>query len=440
MSETTITIWHDCYNASLRGLITPASFAHPAKMARRLCERILEHGQARGYWKPGDLLLDPFAGVFTTGLLGAYRGYRVIGVELEPKFFALANDNIALNAPKLAALGCTLRLPKGHPLPLLLPGASRRRVDRVVGAGLIPASSTPAGAISSPPYADSEQDYQEGWKRFHANHTPLHRNDIQRQASYGDTTGQLSELPPGDLPAIVGSISSPPYAQSVHDGNGIDPAKLTGNPTGPNSQALNDGYGNAPGQLGALPPGNPDAVTGALTSPPWQKTVEGGLTNFKDPESFAQQMTDRDGTGQRHGTTFKSRLAQIERESQKTYGNSEGQVGAESGDTYWAAVAAIYTQLFHLLPSGGALALVVKDYVKNKQRVPLCDQTTALLQAIGFTIPERIYAMLVEEHITPGLFGPISKKTSRKSFFRRLAEKKGSPEINWEEVIWAIKP
>ena len=33
-----------------------------------------------------------------------------------------------------------------------------------------------------------------------------------------------------------------------------------------------------------------------------------------------------------------------------------------------------------------------------------------------------------------------SKLIERKSFFRRLAEKKGAPPIDWEEVIWAIKP
>ena len=42
------------------------------------------------------------------------------------------------------------------------------------------------------------------------------------------------------------------------------------------------------------------------------------------------------------------------------------------------------------------------------------------------------------EDMFTGKSDPIHKE--RKSFFRRLAEKKGSPPIDWEEVIWAIKP
>jgi hypothetical protein len=67
---------------------------------------------------------------------------------------------------------------------------------------------------------------------------------------------------PGEA-AAVGlvdmAVSSPPYAQSVHDGNGIDQAKLTGNRPGPHTQAGADGYGTAPGQLGAMRPGTPPA-------------------------------------------------------------------------------------------------------------------------------------------------------------------------------------
>lgn len=47
-------------------------------------------------------------------------------------------------------------------------------------------------AISSPPYEDSDQNYKAGWKRFHNGREPLNANDIQREAEYGTTPGQLS--------------------------------------------------------------------------------------------------------------------------------------------------------------------------------------------------------------------------------------------------------
>jgi len=38
------------------------------------------------------------------------------------------------------------------------------------------------------------------------------------------------------------------------------------------------------------------------------------------------------------------------------------------------------------------------------------------------------------------MFGLPEKKVSRKSFFKNMAESKGSPEINWEEVLVVQKP
>ena len=58
-------------------------------------------------------------------------------------------------------------------------------------------------------------------------------------------------------------------------------------------------------------------------------------------------------------------------------------------------------------------------------------------EAHGFTLVEEIHASLVEHHGTQeGLFsGPQAVTTEKKSFFRRLAEKKGSPRIDHETVL-----
>jgi macrodomain Ter protein organizer (MatP/YcbG family) len=46
-----------------------------------------------------------------------------------------------------------------------------------------------------------------------------------------------------------------------------------------------------------------------------------------------------------------------------------------------------------------------------------------------------------DEHVGIDMFSREhrTKRTERKSFFRRLAEKNGSPAIDWEEVVWARK-
>jgi hypothetical protein len=110
-------------------------------------------------------------------------------------------------------------------------------------------------------------------------------------------------------------------------------------------------------------------------------------------------------------------------------------------NTYWGAVKRIYEQCFDVLKPGGVICVVIKAFVKAGKIVPLPEQTWELLQHVGFEPVERVRAMLVKEDSHPGLFdGPVVKKTERKSFFRRLAERKGSPAIDFEEVLFCRKP
>lgn len=351
--------WHGCYDTSLKGLIVPDAFAHPAKMARGLCERIFDHGAARGYWKPGDTIVDPFGGICTTGLIGAYRGYRCITVELEEKFVALGNANIDKNRRHLERLGL--------PVPAHVQGDSRKLGDVVQAA---------SGSVFSPPFVDSLDAGRVD---------PAARRELAR----ANGISNAEHVSPIDMERI-----------------------------GKRDQA----YGTAPGQIGAMKEGDHTAVVGAITSPPYADS------DIKPTALGAGKATrsDGDSAGRNKGDYL--------------YPESGGQIGTLSADTYWAAMAEVYGSLRDVLAVGGAAAIVVKDYVKNKQRVLLCDQTCQLLEAIGFTVVERCRAWLVKEHTTPTLFGDDhTTRTERKSFFRRLAEKNGSPRIDWEEVIWAVR-
>ena len=127
--------WASCYDLSYRGIIVPEAFGHPAKMSRGLLTRILRHAKEEGWLKANDICLDVFAGVGTTLLLGAYEGYRCIGIELEKTFVDLTTKNIALHAKKLAALGC--------PQPVIIQGDSRNLSAILQEADLI---------VSSPPF------------------------------------------------------------------------------------------------------------------------------------------------------------------------------------------------------------------------------------------------------------------------------------------------
>ncbi len=124
------------------------------------------------------------------------------------------------------------------------------------------------------------------------------------------------------------------------------------------------------------------------------------------------------------------------------YGAADGQLGAVTGETFWHAARDIVSECYAILRPGGVSAWVVKDFVRNKARVPFCDDWCKLLEACGFVVTHRAHAMLVKETSHPDLFGGADhvERTERKSFFRRLAEKKGSPKIDFEEVVFARKP
>ncbi len=123
---------------------------------------------------------------------------------------------------------------------------------------------------------------------------------------------------------------------------------------------------------------------------------------------------------------------------EEPYGTTHGQIGIASAETYWSAMSLVYRSCFLAIKPGGVIVLVLKDYVKKGNRVPLCDDTCRLIEHCGFEVIERIHAMLTSSTTHGDLFNGHTVTTkSRKSFFRRLAERKGSPEINYEEVIIA---
>lgn len=215
--------WTGCYDGYWKGFITDESFAHPAKFSKGLIERILDYLAERKWIRLGEAIGDPFGGVATGGLIAAYRGYRWIGMELEPKFVQLGHGNIKKHATKFKALGV--------PVPVLIGGDSRE-FNVVVDAFL-----------SSPPYVSGG-----------------HHTDVMNAPN---TNGRGQKM---KCHAIV---SSPPYAGSLDDGG---PEKA--HPDGYKRTNNWTGYGKEPGQIGTLKEGELNAV---VSSPPFLG-ARGGTT------------------------------------------------------------------------------------------------------------------------------------------------------------------
>ncbi len=396
-------------------------------------------------YRQPDIISDPFGGIAGGGIFAAYAKLQWIGLELESKFVDLAQQNIELHRPAWEA--------HGYPLPMILQGDSRRFAEIVGQCEAI---------CTSPPFVDSI-----GLDGGAAKRPKEYGHIGSFGKNYGQAPGQIGNLKAGDLQAVV---TSPPYADSVNaKGHGIDwkkadpettgnrkrgpgckheetfrsqlsysdnPAnigKLSAVVTSPpfedkiSHQDANfthrlDGtriagaglsYGDSPGQIGKL---RSKGLDGVVTSPPFEDCEPTRDDNFRY-------------NGKKLGSTGSH------------YGKSTGQIGNEKSETYWQAMTHVYSECHKALKPGGYLIIVVKSYVKNKRRVHLPMQTLKLLIHLGFEPVERIRAMLVKENVNVGLFGEdIVNRKERKSFFRRLAEQKGSPRIDWEEVIVTRKP
>jgi tRNA G10 N-methylase Trm11 len=253
-------------------------------------------------------------------------------------------------------------------------------------------------------------------------------------AEYGDSPGNIANMPEGQAPNIV--IGSPPFHNQLpsHD-NFIPPhdsTKLL-------DVSYGDAYGSAPGQLAALPEGQAPAVV--VTSPPYEASIHTG----KDDDSARVRKAERFVRGE-----FKYSRPDIftSQENigtramyQSNYGLEEGQIGNDSGDTFWSAALAILRECHSVLKDGGHAVFVTKRYVRDGAIVDFSQQWVAACESVGFRLVHWHKALLTTDHGTQLAHDGQHKRnfTERKSFFRRLAEKKGSPRIDWEDILCFVK-
>ena len=396
-----VTQWHGCYSGSWQGILVPDAFAHPAKVAPGLSYRIYRYMIDAGYIAPGDSIFDPFGGIGGFGYHAMLLGLHWTGVELEPRFVELGQRNIDKWRRDLAMLNGTLGTAR------LLQGDSRQLLE-VVGGGM-------GAAVSSPPYATGERGHpslgsvnKDAWG--HDGRDIAARRGLN--AEYGSTSGQLADMSEG---VFAAAVSSPPYADAVNgtgEGPGARHDPIHHNGDNSFKASSDSGYGSTPGNVGNMRDGG---FEGVVSSPPFESTVnhDGGKADYLEAKNLYSN-----------------------------YGEHPANIGNDTGETFWAASRAIVEQTYAALRPGGYAAWVCKDFVRKGQRVPFSDQWQQLCAACGFEPVERIAAMLVDDHGDQlDIFGGATARLKeRKSFFRRLAEKKGSPRIDHEDVIIMRKP
>jgi len=112
---------------------------HPAKANLNLINFLILE-----YTKPGDVILDPMAGTYSTCVLAVLNGRHGIGVELEEKFYKLG-----LEAKKIVESSPTV-VSKGK--MVVLQGDARKLSEILKQVGF-------DAIITSPPYANTEFYY-----------------------------------------------------------------------------------------------------------------------------------------------------------------------------------------------------------------------------------------------------------------------------------------
>ena len=88
--------WNGLYQneSSFKKFIHSSSNKHPAKMAFRLTEKILQHLEEKDLISNRTVIVDFMAGSGRTGIISAIRGYKSLLVELEPNFIEMQKKSI----------------------------------------------------------------------------------------------------------------------------------------------------------------------------------------------------------------------------------------------------------------------------------------------------------------------------------------------------------
>lgn len=343
--------------------------------------------------------------------------------------------------------------------------------------------------VSSPPFLDARSTQTA--KGSIKGSTPTEHDP----EAMGVSAGNLQAMRAGELADAI--VSSPPFTQGYSGGGGINVKGYGADGKDKVGARTYQGTGNerSEGNLESLTLGDVDAVVG---SPPFGADATGHVSadKWKSPEAFL-------AAGRGNGASDAARLRQIERDREKTYGETEGQlaampmtssadavvssppyegslassedgidwqqakranndhrgqqrpgasvaaaypvseenIGNATGETFWSAALDIVRESYAVLKPGGTAVWVVKHFVRDKAVVDFPGDWRKLCESVGFVTDTEVHAMLVKEETTSHLFdGEVTKRRERKSFFRRLAEKKGSPRIDWETVYFMRKP
>jgi SAM-dependent methyltransferase len=124
------SVWLTCQQPARdqrRGRYVPQTSSHPGKMLPNLAAHAITT-----YTAPGELVLDPMCGAGTTLVEAVRAGRDAVGVDIEPRYTALAEANLRLAAAHGATAWAKAVTGDATDLAALLPESSHGKVALVL--------------------------------------------------------------------------------------------------------------------------------------------------------------------------------------------------------------------------------------------------------------------------------------------------------------------
>lgn len=415
---------------------TPESITHPAKADIPMMHWILKK-----FIQEGDIVLDPMCGIGTTMIEGMrlFPNSLFIGVELENKFVKMVRANIR-KTEKIAKKDMFLKIGKAvcvqgdardlskimkekvskiitsppfQEADIQRPGNQKSRANYNYGSKLKYTPKNPNNIanlaerkygsvnkiISSPPFGQAQSGGGIAKKGYDGpKHTPT---DMMGKRSYmPENIGgkkNIGNLPYGQADKI---ITSPPYSEIRMDGGGKNRAGMK-----PYTDEPADTWRTQREQknIGNLPHGKIDKI---VSSPPYLKDVEPHTEmrpgakrettrGYVDKVISSPPYEEGLGHGGKRRTKVLSRSKGIWAQGRDSYSKSKTNIGSLIGKTYLGEMLKVYRECFKILKPGGLMILITKDFIRNKKRVRLGEDTIKLCQAAGFVFKE-IYHRKIE--------------------------------------------
>lgn len=158
-----------------------------------------------------------------------------------------------------------------------------------------------------------------------------------------------------------------------------------------------------------------------------QLLAEKGLVSITSSPYFQQGLPPND-------TTINIRHRDYARQQ---YGQTEGQIGQEKGQSYLEAMSLCYSEIARV---SDVLVCVLKDPTRANKIRELGKDTYRLLVSCGWTIVDYHRALLFETLEQPSLFDGVKKRyKGRVSFFKRLSLQRGQPTAWFEHILFAVR-